>query len=54
MTSTRLGRAAQSTWSEWTRREACPTYRLRYGLERTYAWIYDQYKAWQGGAKYVE
>jgi GDP-D-mannose 3',5'-epimerase len=31
-----------------------PGVRLRDGLERTYAWIYDQYKAWQSGAKYVE
>jgi GDP-D-mannose 3', 5'-epimerase len=31
-----------------------PSIRLRDGLERTYAWIYDQYKAWQSGAKCVE
>jgi len=31
-----------------------PGIRLRDGLERTYAWIYDQYKAWQSGAKYVD
>jgi nucleoside-diphosphate-sugar epimerase len=31
-----------------------PGIRLRDGLAKTYAWIYDQYKAWQSGAKYVE
>jgi nucleoside-diphosphate-sugar epimerase len=31
-----------------------PGIRLRDGLERTYVWIYDQYKAWQSGARYVE
>ncbi len=31
-----------------------PGIRLRDGLAKTYAWIWDQYKAWQSGAKYVE
>jgi nucleoside-diphosphate-sugar epimerase len=31
-----------------------PGIRLRDGLAKTYAWIYDQYQAWQSGAKYVE
>ncbi|MGA2740642.1 MAG: NAD-dependent epimerase/dehydratase family protein [Bryobacteraceae bacterium] len=31
-----------------------PSIRLRDGLAQTYAWIYDQYKAWQSGAKHVE
>jgi len=31
-----------------------PRIRLRDGLEKTYAWIRDQYKAWQSGGKYVE
>jgi nucleoside-diphosphate-sugar epimerase len=31
-----------------------PSIRLRDGLERTYAWIYDRYQAWRSGAQYVE
>ncbi|HXM44114.1 MAG TPA: NAD-dependent epimerase/dehydratase family protein [Bryobacteraceae bacterium] len=31
-----------------------PGVRLRDGLAKTYAWIYDQYKAWQSGAKHME
>ena len=31
-----------------------PGIRLRDGLEKTYAWIWDQYKAWQSGASYID
>jgi len=31
-----------------------PGIRLRDGLERTYAWIYDQYQAWRSGSRSVE